>query len=204
MSKDHPKKERDSLRRLEISDADIFEAMKDIPGYLDITPGDFKEVYQLAYRHARERLSGSVKARDVMTRDVALAHPETPLQQVAEVMARKGVSGVPVVDGAGKVLGVISEKDFIRRMGAKANIQSFMGLVAECLIEKRCQALPMRGLTAAELMSEPPVTVGEETPIVEIGRIFKEKSINRVPVTDSQGLLKGIVSRADLLNPGVK
>lgn len=56
--------------KIDISDKDVFEAMKDMPGYLDITPGDFKELYKYAYNHALSRITRSIKARDIMTRDV--------------------------------------------------------------------------------------------------------------------------------------
>lgn len=183
----------------EIADEDIFAAMQEISGYLDITPGDFKEVYQLAWRHARERLLRTAQAREIMTRDVAQVKVDTPLKEVAALMARRGVSGVPVVDAADRVVGVISEKDFLKAMSA-GGITSFMGVVAQCLQEKGCKALGIRQGQAADLMSAPAVTVAEETQVLEIIKLFKEKGINRVPVLDSQGRLTGIVSRGDLLD----
>ncbi len=182
----------------EIADEDIFAAMQEISGYLDITPGDFKEVYQLAWRHARERLLRTVQAREIMTRDVAQVKVDTPLKEVAALMARRGVSGVPVVDAAGRVAGVISEKDFLKAMSA-GGITSFMGLVAARLGEGGCQGQSLAGRQAADLMSAPAVTVAAETPVLEIMKLFKEKGINRVPVLDAQGRLAGIVSRGDLL-----
>ncbi len=182
----------------EISDDDIYAAMKEIPGYLDITPGDFKEVYHLAFRQARERLLRTVQAREIMTRDVAWVRVDTPLQEVAELMARRGVSGVPVLDAADRVAGVISEKDFLKRLGSQG-ITSFMGVVAECLREKGCKALAIRKGNAADLMSAPAVTVPEDSQVADIIKLFKEKGINRVPVLDAQGRLAGIISRGDLL-----
>lgn len=183
----------------DISDDDIYQAMKEIPGYLDITPGDFKEVYVLAFRHARERLLRRVTAREIMTRDVAWVRVDTPLQEVAALMAQRGVSGVPVLDSAGRVSGVISEKDFLRRMSSEG-ITSFMAVVAECLRDKGCKAVGIRGRQADDLMSSPAVTVTEDTPVLEIAALFKEKAVNRVPVLDAQGRLSGIVSRGDLLD----
>ena len=78
-----------------ISDDDVYEAMKDIPGYLDITPGDFKELYQLAYGHAVSRITQSVRARDIMTGKVIRVREEDLLKDVAELMARSGISGLP-------------------------------------------------------------------------------------------------------------
>jgi len=183
----------------EIADEDIFAAMKEISGYLDITPGDFKEVYHLAFRHARERLLRTAKAREIMTRDVAAVRADSPLQEVAELMARRGVSGVPVLDTADRVVGVISEKDFLKSMSS-GEITSFMGVVAQCLQEKGCKALGIRRGKAADLMSAPAVTVAEDTRVLEIVKLFKERGINRAPVLDAQDRLAGIVSRGDLLD----
>lgn len=183
---------------VELQDEDIYEAMKSISGYLDITPGDFKEVYQLAYRHALERLSRDVTAREIMTREVVVVRPDTPLAEVAAIMGRQGISGVPVVDQNGQVAGVISEKDFLTQMGL-AEPKNFMSLVASCLKSKGCVALPIQQREAADLMTSPAVTVGPETSVKDIAALFTAKGINRVPVTDADGRLLGLVSRGDIV-----
>ena len=183
---------------IELQDEDIFEAMKSIPGYLDITPGDFKEVYQLAYRHALARLSREVTAGEIMTREVVVVRPDTPLAEVAAAMGNRGVSGVPVVDSAGRVVGVISEKDFLTHMGV-GEPKNFMSLVASCLRSKGCVALPIKKQTAGDIMSAPAVTVGPDTTVKEIAALFTGQGINRVPVTDADGRLLGMVSRGDLV-----
>ena len=83
---------------VEISEQDVIEAMKAIPGYLDITPGDFKEVYQAAYALAVKRLLTSLKAADLMTKPVHLVGQEMDLVQAAALLAEKQISGAPVVD----------------------------------------------------------------------------------------------------------
>ena len=187
----------DYWRPVDISDDDIYDAMKEIPGYLDITPGDFKEVFRFAYQHAVERFS-SVKAGDAMVREVISVTRKTPLVQVAEAMARHGVSGVPVVEEGERVVGVISEKDFLTRMGEQ-DAKTFMGVVAECLKGKGCVAVPIRGQNAEDIMTSPAVTVNEETSIMEIANILTEKNINRVPVINQQDRLVGIITRADVV-----
>lgn len=182
----------------DISDGDIYEAMKEIQGYLDITPSDLKEIYRHAYRHALERVSRPVKAAELMTRVVHHVRVDTPLLDVAELMARQGVSGVPVLDAAGRVAGVISGKDFLSRMGA-ADAAHVMGLVAACLGGKACAPLPIGDRVAADIMAAPAVTVREDASALEIMAIFSARKINRVPVLDASDRLAGIVSRADLL-----
>ncbi len=181
----------------DLTEADIYEAMKEMSGYLDITPATFQEVYRLAFRLAVERLRREVLAESLMTRHVVSVRPETPLTEVAEVMGRANVSGVPVVAEDGRVLGVISERDFLKRLGSSA--PNFMSLVAACLKTKGCVAVNLKQQTAAELMSAPALTVRAETPMKEIAALFEAHQINRVPVADKEGRLLGIVSRGDLV-----
>ena len=183
---------------IEIKDEDILEAMRAIPGYLDITPGDFKEVYRLAFQHALERLGRAVTAAEIMTTDVVAVNPETPVAEVAAAMGRRGISGVPVVDAENRVVGVISEKDFLSRMGVKEP-RNFMSLVTNCLMTKGCVALPIKAALAGDIMSAPAVTVALSTPVREIAALLTQKSINRVAVTDPAGRLLGLVSRGDIV-----
>lgn len=187
----------DSNHLFDISEDDIYEAMKDIEGYLDITPGDFRALYGLAHRHAIARLTESVKAGDVMIRKVISVEKDTPLTEVADRMVQGGVSGVPVIN-AQKVIGVISEKDFVFQMGGE-DLRSFMSVVAHCLKGKGCLALTMRQQKAEDIMTHPAVTVNQETPLFEVSNIMAANNLNRVPVLDHEGNLVGIIARADIV-----
>jgi CBS domain-containing membrane protein len=182
----------------EISDKDIYDAMKDIQGYLDVTPADLKEIYRFAFRHATERIARSVRASDIMTREVLTVKRDTPLHAVAELMAEKTVSGVPVLDENGRVAGIISEKDFLAHIGARDKTH-FMSFVAEYLKGKDCAVASLRSQKAEDIMTSPALTVTEDVSAGEIATIFTGKNINRVPVTDIEGNLTGIVSRADIV-----
>ena len=113
-------------------------------------------------------------------------------------MNQRGISGVPVIDAADKVVGIISEKDFLTHMGVPEP-RNFMILVASCLQSQGCMALPIEKRQAGDIMSAPAVTVGPDASIREIAAILTAKGINRVPVTDSEGRLLGIVSRGDII-----
>jgi CBS-domain-containing membrane protein len=186
----------------DISDRDIYEAMKDIPGYLDITPGDLKEVFHFAYQHAVERISGAVKARDIMTAEVHTVLQDTPLKEVANLMADRRISGVPVLAADKTVIGIISEKDFLSRMGAPDGMH-IMSIIAECMKGKGCLTAPIRQTTAGDIMTSPAVTVTEEMPLFRIMELFAEKGINRVPVVDSLNVLTGIISRTNIIRAPV-
>jgi len=193
-----PSQNKDEAFPVEVSDSDIYEAMTDVQGYLDITASDLKEVYRHAFRHAMDRMAASVKAKEIMTTDVLAVSMDTPLKDVAEVMAEKRISGLPVLDDAGRVAGVISEKDFLSRMGVSGRTH-VMAIIAAALGEKACLKMPIRSTIASDIMASPAITVHEESTVFEIIDLFNKKNINRVPVVDSSGKLAGIVSRADIL-----
>lgn len=187
---------------VEISDDDVYEAMKEIPGYIDITPADFKEVYVKAYRQAVYRLTRSVKAQEIMTREVAFVTADTPLIEVAKIMAAKRISGVPVVDGDHKPVGIISEKDFLSVMG-RGGPQTFMAVIYNCLACEDCLARSVQEKRARDIMTSPVVAVTLETSAMEIASLFTRKQINRAPVVDPSGRVVGIISRADVLRSSV-
>jgi CBS domain-containing membrane protein len=181
-----------------LSDDDVYEAMKGISGYLDITPSDFRELYRYAFRHACRRIATSVTARDIMTARVISVGVDSPLKEVADLMAEKKISGLPVMAPDGAVAGVISEKDFLHRLGA-GSAKTFMGIVSECLRGSGCIAVAIRGQHARDIMTAPAVTVSEKATLAEMTDLFARKGINRVPVIDATGKLSGIVSRADII-----
>jgi CBS domain-containing membrane protein len=191
------------LSRVGLTDVDIYEAMKSVSGYLDITPGDFKELYCIAYKHAAERFARSMSARDIMTMHLVSVGPEDPLVEVVETMSRKRVSGVPVVDANLRVLGVISEKDILFRLVGEST-DNFMAFLARCLRSGGCCAMPVEKLTAGDVMTSPAVVVREEAYLVEIAELLNRRRINRLPVTDSEGRLTGIITRSDIVSATLK
>jgi predicted transcriptional regulator len=113
-------------------------------------------------------------ARDIMTRNVYTISPEASVQEVAQLLSRKSISGAPVIDNDGKIIGIVSEADIIGKVNR----------VAMC---------------AADIMSPEIIFVDEETRIGEIAMLLVERNIKRVPVMQN-GKLVGIVCRADIVH----
>ncbi|MGM0644642.1 MAG: CBS domain-containing protein [Thermodesulfobacteriota bacterium] len=122
-----------------LTNDDIIHAMKEIPGYLDITPSDFMLVYRAAFEHAVNRLKTAIKAEDVMTRKVVSVFKNAKLTEIAEKLADNDISGLPVLEEDLTVAGVISEKDFLKRMNDDNEV-SFMRVILQCLESKGCVA----------------------------------------------------------------
>ncbi len=182
----------------EISDEDVYEAMKEIDGYIDISMSDFRELYLKAYQHAIQRYEHSVKARDIMTKKVISVGIDTALIEVAELLAKYNISGVPVVTDEKNVMGVISEKDFLRRMITSTS-HNFMSVIAECLENKGCLTSSIHAGKAGDIMVAPAITCTEEMPLFMLSAMMNSHKINRLPVIDEKNWLVGIVSRADLV-----
>lgn len=184
---------------VEISEEDVLEAMKALPGYIDITPADFREVYRFAHTAAKKRIMEAVRVIDVMSTPIHVAQADMDLVQAASLLAEKNVSGAPVVDGRGRIEGVVSEKDFLSRMGAGPG-GSFMLIVANCLRNRGCVAAPIRKLTVGEIMTSPAVIGRAYMSAAEAAVLLRDNKINRLPIIDDQGCPVGIVTRWDLVH----
>jgi CBS domain-containing protein len=138
-------------------------------------------------------------ARDLMTRTPLTLPPDAPLATVASIFAERGISGAPVVAQDGRLLGIVTEGDLIRRLSASA--EEPRGWLAGFLAPAGRQAADfarVHGRTAQDVMSRHIHGVAEDAPISEVARLIEQHRIRRVPVL-RDGVLVGIVSRADLL-----
>ena len=182
----------------ELTEQDIVQAMQAMEGYIDITPADFRKIYQRAYCHAWERLNRSLRAYQIMTRTVVSVHPETPLSDAARLMATHHISGVLVVDQQEHLVGIISEKDFLRHMGATEH-NSFMAVVADYLTTKGCITLDLKNQPAKTIMTSPAISIDTQATAHEIALLMTRHGINRLPVVDAYNKPVGILSRTDLI-----
>jgi len=138
-----------------------------------------------------------MKIRELMTRDVATVTPGTTLKEVARVLTRRGISGVPVVDTGGRVLGVVSEADVLmKERGPEGRPAARFAWFTDGRDPAADAKVAAR--TAAEAMTSPAVTIGPERPASAAARLMLERGINRLPVV-KDGVLVGIVTRADLV-----
>ncbi len=111
-----------------------------------------------------------MNAADIMTRNVITVRPEMTVQELAELLTGRRISGAPVCDGKGKLMGVVTELDILTRPG----------------------------LTVTDIMTPDAVTVTPQTPVDEIAWVLVSRGLRRVAVVDGE-LLVGLVSRADIV-----
>lgn len=141
---------------------------------------------------------------DVMTRSVVSVGSSMPLKEVAQRLVDERISGVPVVDDGGALLGIVSEADFlVKEQGAGAiHHRPLARLLGESR-QSRAQLAKLTALTAEQAMTAPAVTTRPGCPITEAAAIMTARGINRLPVLD-EGRLVGIVTRSDLVRAYVR
>ena len=137
----------------------------------------------------------SATVRDVMTVGVIAVRGDTSFKEMAGMLGNSRVSGFPVIDQAGKVIGVVSETDMLIKEADRASHpEVFAGL------RRSRDHRKAAGVTAAELMTSPPVTVGPDEPVEHAAFLMYDRAVERLPVVDEAGHLVGIVSQVDVLS----
>ncbi|MFE0590700.1 CBS domain-containing protein [Micromonospora echinospora] len=133
---------------------------------------------------------------DVMTVDVVTVDGQTPYREVVDLLVRRGISAVPVVDGFRRVRGVVSEADLlhkVERAGRPDERRIFEGR------RRRDARVKADAMVAEELMTAPAVTTHPGASLPAAARLMDREQVKRLPVLDDLGRLVGIVTRADLL-----
>jgi CBS domain-containing protein len=140
-----------------------------------------------------------MRAHQIMTRPVVTIKPETTIVEAANTMLQRHVSGLPVVDAAGKLVGIVSEGDFIRRseIGTQRKYGRFLRFILGAG-EAATNFVHEHGRKVAEIMTPKPLTVTEDTALEEVVGLMEKYHVKRLPVIRDDRVV-GIVSRANLL-----
>ena len=140
-----------------------------------------------------------MRAHQIMTKDVITVEPDASIVEAAKLMLEHHFSGLPVLDKTGKLIGIISEGDFLRRseIGTQRRrprwLQFFVGPGREA-----SEFVRQSGRKVEEIMTHDPVTVSEDTALEELVSLMEKHDVKRLPVLRGEKLV-GIVTRANLL-----
>lgn len=141
-----------------------------------------------------------MKAGDIMTRNVVSVDPDATVLQAVRLMLQHRISGLPVVDKAGNLVGIVTEGDFLRRAETATErkrprwLEFIMGpgRLADEYVKSHARKV-------SEVMTPEPQTIGEDTPLEEVVQLMEKHRIKRLPVVRGKQLV-GIISRANLLH----
>lgn len=147
-----------------------------------------------------------MKAKDILTRDVVTVKPDTTLDEVARILTDKKISGLPVVNDIGNLVGIISEGDLLRK-DSKVEFPSYINILGGIIyLDSFHDYLEeLKKVVAQEveqLMQKDVVSISPEASVEDMATLMVVNNINRLPVVED-GKLVGIVTRADIIKSWV-
>ena len=140
---------------------------------------------------------------DAMTRDPIVVRPETPLNEAIQILAERRISGLPVVDSAGQLVGVISETDLMWQETGVTPPAYIMFLDSVIYLQNPAkyerELHKALGQTVGEVMSSDPISISPDKPLKEAAQIMHEREVRRLPIIDNAGQVIGILTRGDIV-----
>lgn len=146
-------------------------------------------------------------AEDIMTRDVITVREHDLISDVCKLFAEKNISGAPVVNDEGKLMGIISEGDLIYKQKPfkpPVFITLFDGMIPLNHKQFEEDMKKMAGYRVSDMMTRNAITASPDTDVSELASIIIEKKVNRLPIVDVRGHVVGVVSRHDLVKAMVQ
>ena len=137
----------------------------------------------------------STTVQGVMTASVVAVREDADFKEMVTAMRSRRISAFPVIDAACRVIGVVSEADLLVKEATPGPPPGLVRLA--WMLRERSKAA---GVTAAEVMTRPAVTIGEDASVADAARLMQSRRVKQLPVVDDDGRLRGIVSRADVLS----
>jgi len=143
-----------------------------------------------------------ITAKDIMTKEVITISPDTEIAQAAKLLLTNRINGVPVIDDAGKLVGILCQSDLIIQQknipipSLFTLLDGFISLTSSKKLDKEVEKIA--ATKAADAMTANPVTVNSDTAIEDVAALMVEKSYHTLPVVDA-GNLVGIVGKEDVL-----
>lgn len=140
-----------------------------------------------------------MKVREIMTKDITSISPETTAQEALDLLQKIQISGVPVIDQDGKLVGMFTEKDILHYL-----LPSYIERVGRFVYEENPKATKKKfyelsNIKVKQLMRKDVITTSPDAALCEVARIMLTQKARRLPVVDQQGKVVGIVARCDIL-----
>jgi CBS domain-containing membrane protein len=185
--------------RPELHPEDFKNALKELDSYIDITLEDLMQINQMAEKHAQLRHAEQLKVRDIMTSDVTTVHPDTPLRDAARILLELRISGLPVTDEHNKLVGIVTEADFLCALGIPCHHPAHNLWQSLESMFRHHPASDGTPSTVADIMVQQIITLHEDNTLHDVIDSMKRHHIKRVVITDQQQHVQGIITRSNLI-----
>ncbi len=175
-----------SSERVGVSPGDLEQALEELGEFVDVTRDDLERIILATQRHAVQRSLGGITAAQVMARDVQFATPDTTLEQAWKQLSSHHLKNLPVIDQAGKLVGIVSLSDLVGPAMAQTRF-NWRGLFGR-----------RQSVRLASIMSEPVITVASDRQAVELIPLLCDRGLHCLPVLEN-GKVVGVVTQTDLI-----
>ena len=187
------------MNKPELQPQDFKHALQELDSYIDVSLEDLMQIHHMAEQHAQLRQAEQLQVSDVMTRDVATVHPETPLRDAARVLLELRISGLPVIDADNRLVGIVTEADFLSAMGIPCHHPAHNLWQS---LESMFRHQPVRSerpAKVADIMVTQTISLQTDNNLHDVIDTMKRHHIKRVVVTDDQQQVQGIITRSNLV-----
>lgn len=184
---------------LELRREDFQNALKDMDTYIDVTVEDLLMIAKTAQKHAQLREAETLSVNEIMTAGVKTVQPDTTVKDAARLLLDQKISGLPVISSENKLVGVVTEADFLLAMGIPCHHPAHS---VWHTLESMFNAAPTNNISpklVADIMSTQTVTVGLDQTLHDVIDSMKRNHVKRVIVVDSEKYVVGIITRSNLV-----
>lgn len=187
---------------ISITREDIIKALEQWPNYVDSTPEDLIQIFNLASEQAKKRCQDKTLVCQVMTKSVVTLKPDATIEEAVQTLTARNIHGCPVVNNNMQVLGMVTESDlaFLAGGSKSSRLRDWFSLI----FGKQEPITVKWNQTVELIMSKPPVTVNPHILIKDALSLMQERRIKIVPVVDEEKRLLGILSLHDILRQFAK
>ena len=193
----HQTADRNPTDRLGVRAEDLDAVLSRYDQLLDISRDDLGNLVQQAEMHAYRRRFGEITCAAIMSRDVVAVQPGTPLAEAWRLLRRHDIRALPVIDPARRVIGMVSDLDFIRN----PELEPHPGIESRFrrILRRTVGRQPGPPEVVGQIMPPAIRTVAEGMHVAELVPLMADAGLRHVPVVDGEGRLSGIIAQSDLI-----
>lgn len=181
---------------------DYQRALSSMNTFMDIEVNDLMMLADRAQQFAVQRVTASISVTQIMSKPVTVVSPQTTMSAAAHLMIQERISGLPIVDDANHLLGIITEADFLRALGVPAHHPTHsIWQTLESMFSHLAHHAGLEGPNdpVAEHMVRDVICVGEEQDVHDVLESMKQHRVKRVLVCDDERHVSGVITRSDLV-----
>lgn len=188
---------KQSRERLQASD--FVMALQEMGTLIDVSVDDLLQIHRMAEKYASMRNRESVLVEKLMTQPVETVNVDSTLSDAAHLMVTNRISGLPVVDNENRILGIITEADFLSALGVPSHQPNHsVWQTLEHMFSQPVQMRDTEGLVS-DLMVDKVVTVAPQQTLHQVLEVMNKNQIKRVVVCDEAQHVVGMITRSDLV-----